>query len=197
MQARAEVMSMQMTTRTLVSTLALTAVASFFAACGGAQPPAETPAPSETAEPAPAPEEAKPEEAKPEEAKPEEAKPEEAKPAWKDMTHEQRAELMKNEVVPKMGELFKEFDAKEFAEFGCKSCHRPGQKEKFHMPNPALPKLDPAGGFAKHKKKDAKWMAFMSEKVLPKMKEILGEGDFNPETKEGFGCGGCHTFVGH
>jgi len=192
---------MKTTTWTLISTLALAGAASSFAACGGAQPPAETPAaPSATTEAPPAeeakPEEAKPEEAKPEEAKPEEAKPE-AKPAWKDMTHEQRAALMKNEVVPKMGELFKEFDAKEFGEFGCKTCHRPGQKEKFHMPNPALPKLDPKDGFAKHKKQNPKMMAFMNEKVLPKMKEILGLGDFDPQTKEGLGCGGCHTFVGH
>jgi hypothetical protein len=34
---------------------------------------------------------------------------------------------------------------------------------------------------------------FMAEKVSPTMADTLGLPHFNPETHEGFGCGGCHT----
>ncbi len=167
-------------------------------ACGGSTPPPEAggtePAPAETAKP----EEAKPEEAKPEEAKPEEKKPEEAaKPAWKDMNDDQKKELMKSVVVPKMGALLKEFDAKKFADVNCGTCHGAGAKEgKFKMPNAKLPKLDRTGGFAKHLKKHEKITKFMMEKVTGEMAAALGVPAFNPETKEGFGCGGCHVVEG-
>ena len=33
---------------------------------------------------------------------------------------------------------------------------------------------------------------FMSEKVVPDMANALGEKPFDPATKQGFGCAGCH-----
>lgn len=183
-----------------VLVVAMAGAFSLATACGGATPAPETgaaPEPSATATEEPKPEEAKPEEKKPEEAKPEEKAPEAAKPAWKDMKKEERVELMKTVVVPKMGALFKEFDEKKYAEVKCTLCHGPGAKEgKFDMPNPKLPKLDPANGFAKHKKKTAKMLEFMMQKVVKEMAGALGEEPFNPETKQGFGCGGCHVIAG-
>jgi len=174
----------------LASTLAVAV------ACGGSAPPPE----SGGAEPVATTkaDEPKPEEAKPEEKQPEEKKPEEAaKPAWKDMTHDQKVELMKTVVMPKMGAVFKEFDAKKYAEITCATCHGPGAKEgKMQMPNAKLPKLDRTNGFAKHMKKNEKVTKFMMEKVTGEMAAALGVPAFNPETKQGFGCGGCHLMEG-
>ncbi len=114
-------------------------------------------------------------------------------PGWDDLDHEQKKAFMKEKVLPKMKEVFSEFDAKRFADVKCTTCHGPGVKDdKFDMPNPKLPKLDPKDHFAKHKKK-AKMLTFMMEKVAPAMRELLGEEEFNPETMKGFGCGNCHT----
>ncbi|MFO0566820.1 MAG: hypothetical protein U0263_14215 [Polyangiaceae bacterium] len=172
-------------------------------ACGGSNPPAETggtePAATggEPASTAPA-EEPKAEEKKPEEkpeAKPEEKKPE-AKPTFKDMSEEQKKALMKEVVVPKLGAVFKEFDGKKYAEVNCVTCHGADAKNgKFQMPNPKLPKLDPKDGFAKHMKKHEKITKFMMAKVVGEMASALGVSPYNPETKQGFGCGGCHPMA--
>ena len=104
---------------------------------------------------------------------------------------------MKTVVMPKMAPLFKEFDGKKFAELTCASCHGPGAKEgKFEMPNAKLGKLDPTNSFAKHMKKQEKITKFMMEKVSGEMAAALGVPAWNPETKEGFGCGGCHVVGG-
>src|SRR5687767_15644159 len=84
--------------------------------CGGAPPEAEAPPPAAEpppppAEPPPAPPEP-PSTAAPEPA-PAPAEP--AKPVWAEMNAAQRAVYMKTAVVPKMSELFKEWDPKEFA----------------------------------------------------------------------------------
>jgi len=112
-------------------------------------------------------------------------------PAWKDMDKAQRAEFMKNHVVPTMGPLFKEFDPKHFPEMTCVTCHGPGAKEgKFVMPNPKLPKIT---NFEAVQKKNPKAVKFMSEKVVPEMATLLGEQPFDPQTQQGFGCMRCHT----
>jgi len=171
-------------------------------ACGGPDKPSETPlggtdtaAPTDTGAPTSTGGETPPETSASATGTGEAPPP--AAPAWKDMTTDQKKDVMKNVVVPKMTALFQEHDAKKFKDVGCGTCHGPGAKEgKFDMPNAKLPKLDPKDGFAKHKKKDAKMVAFMMEKVVPGMVEALKVQPFNPETKEGFGCGNCHVMVG-
>jgi hypothetical protein len=177
-----------------------------LAACGGSQPEAEAPPAAPSAAPAPveappAPSATAPEAAPaPSAAAPApsaEATPK--KPAWKDMTEDQKKEVMKTVVYPTMKTAFQEFDAKRFKDMTCMTCHGPGAKEgKFKMPNPKLPKLDPKDGFAKHKKKeaDAKILAFMMEKVAPEMAKLLEVEPYDPKTNQGFGCFNCHTMAG-
>jgi hypothetical protein len=102
---------------------------------------------------------------------------------------------MKSDVMPKAGALFHDFDAKRYAEPKCALCHGAGAADgSFKMPNPDLPKLDitPAG-FKKLKATKPKITDFMVTKVEPQMAALIGEQPFDPKTKEGFGCLGCHT----
>lgn len=115
---------------------------------------------------------------------------------WKGLNKEQRIDHMKKVVMPKMSGVFQGADAKKYADFSCVVCHGPGAKQgKFDMPNPGLPKLtvgDHKKPFAKHKPEIVK---FMGEKVVPAMAEALNVPPFNPETKQGFGCGSCHVIT--
>jgi hypothetical protein len=165
-----------------------------FGCGGGAPPEAEAPPaaaepPMPPAEPPPAP--AEPPSTSAPEAAPDAGAPAEpAKPAWAEMNAAQRAEYMKTAVVPKMSELFKEWEPKEFAEgVNCVTCHGPNAKKgEFKMPNPKLPKINEA-----MMKKHPQAVKFMSEQVVPEMSKLLGVVPFDPATKTGFGCMNCHT----
>ena len=114
---------------------------------------------------------------------------------WDKWSHEQKLAYMKSTVMPKMGAIFHDFDAKTFAEPKCVLCHGDGVKDgTFTMPNPQLPKLDlsPAGMKAlrtKHKKV----FELMTKQVVPTMASLLAEQPFDPKTGQGFGCSECHT----
>jgi hypothetical protein len=115
--------------------------------------------------------------------------------AWKDMKHEERAEYMKKKVLPKMKAEFIAFDAKEFGEMNCATCHGEGAKDKtFKMPNPGLPKLPATEeGFKALTEKHPEAVAFMRTKVVPPMAAFVGESPYDPKTHQGFGCFECHT----
>ena len=118
-----------------------------------------------------------------------------AGPAWKDMTREQRGAFMKQHVLPEMKAAFAAFDAEEFGEMNCATCHGAGAKDKtFTMPNPKLPHLptDDAGWKALEAKEPAA-VKFMRETVVPRMAALLREAPYDPATHEGFGCFECHT----
>jgi len=109
------------------------------------------------------------------------------------LDHDQQIQFMKEVVVPTMGPLFQAHDPKEFAEFGCKTCHGPGaEKGEFDMPNPGLPKLNFAD-MSKHKKEDLEWMGKV---IKPQMAKLLKEPEYSAENPTGFGCGECHTIEG-
>lgn len=108
------------------------------------------------------------------------------------LTHEEKLDFMKKRVVPTMKPLFQEFDKKEFANFGCKTCHgKDPVKAKYKMPNAGLPKLD----FAKLKQgkqspKAAEWMANV---VVPAMAKLFQMPEYTEENPTGFGCLHCHV----
>jgi hypothetical protein len=109
------------------------------------------------------------------------------------LTSEEKAEFMKKKVVPAMKIEFQKFDAKTFANFGCKTCHGKDPKAtKFKMPNPELPKLDFAALQAGKQK--PKMAEFMGKVVKPEMAKILGEKEFDGKDPKagGFGCLECH-----
>lgn len=172
--------------------LALTTSA--LLACGGSQPAANPPpsaevdaaAPSETTAEAGAPGH---ESAADAGATPTVAATDAAK--FDDLPKDKKVEVMATKVVPNVGKLFKEHDAKKFDKFSCVTCHGPQKKDD---PRKVLPKLTLSnGGFEKLSKQKPEMMKFMGEKVVPAMAAALGEKPFDPATKQGFGCAGCHT----
>jgi hypothetical protein len=118
---------------------------------------------------------------------------------WDKWSHEQKMAYMKSDVMPKAGQLFHDFDPKRYAEPKCALCHGAAlvADGSFKMPNPELPKLDvtPAG-INKLKTAHAKVFEFMAKQVEPGMAKLIGEEPFDPKTKQGFGCLGCHTTKG-
>jgi hypothetical protein len=119
--------------------------------------------------------------------------------AWKDMTKKQRGRYMSKVVMPVMEPLFKDFDAKRYAEFGCDTCHGKGADAgTFEMPNPdllAIPGPDDPEAFAPIFEKQPEMVKFMGGKVMPEMARLLGREPFdyqNPKP-DAFGCLGCHT----
>jgi hypothetical protein len=116
---------------------------------------------------------------------------------WKEMTPQERGKYMKEVVTPTMKAAFKQFDAHEFAKFGCETCHGDEPKaRKFKMPNPDLPALPAtAAGFGPLMEKKPKMMKFMGEVVKPQMAALLGLPALDPKKPEagGFSCTACHT----
>jgi hypothetical protein len=195
--------------RAYVLSLIVLGVPAFASACGGGQPEATQPAnappsasasaeapasssaaaasasvaPSATAAPSASATEAAGPPAPPKEGE------------WDTWSHDQKLAYMKAAVMPKMGALFHDFDAKRYAEPKCALCHGSGAKDgSFKMPNPELPKLDlsPAGMKAMHAKKAAV-VEFMAKQVMPTTAQLIGEAPFDLQTHKGFGCLGCHT----
>lgn len=112
--------------------------------------------------------------------------------AWADMTPEQKGQFMAEVVVPTMRPMFQELDGERFADFGCATCHGEDAREvSFEMPNGVAP-LDPAqipGMF----ESDQPMAQFMTQRVWPRMGELLGEELYDEETHSGFSCLNCHA----
>lgn len=145
------------------------AVASFvlLAACGGSAP-----APTAPAVPATAPTSDGPSE------------------KWADATtNEAKVAFMKTRVLPRMSEVMKAHDPTRYASVTCKTCHGPDNKE----PKDFLPKLAMKDGKLAAFSTKPEVAKFMAEKIVPEMASAMGVAPYNPETHQGFGCGGCHA----
>jgi len=120
--------------------------------------------------------------------------------AWKDLPKEQRGKYMATVVVPRMKEVFRAFDPKEFAEFGCKTCHGKSARDRgFEMPTPELPVLPSTHEeFGALMKEKPEFVKFMAEKVTPEMATLLGAQPFDPKNPQpgAFGCANCHSSKG-
>lgn len=171
--------------------------------CASQSAATQPPAPPSEAAPAPA----QPAEAAPAPASPQQATgtpPAAVAPtielAWKDLPKEKRGKYMASVVVPRMREVFRAFDPKEFAEFGCKTCHGKSARDRgFSMPTPDLPVLPSSHEeFGAIMKEKPEWVKFMSEKVTPEMATLLGLKTFDPKTQQPgtFSCANCHTAKG-
>lgn len=114
---------------------------------------------------------------------------------WDSMDHEAREDFMKDAVLPAMAAAFKSFDAGEFGEFNCATCHGDGaQDDTFKMPNPGLPALSME--MIQAPDEDHKAVTeFMMNTVKPEMAKLLGKPEYSPENPEGFGCFHCHTMA--
>ena len=119
--------------------------------------------------------------------------------AWKDMTFQQKKAYMKVAVTPTMKPIFQAFDAKEFKEFTCVTCHgKDGADRKFKMPSNDIHPLPNTEEAFKAKMQAEptwpKWVEFMSQKVEPAMGKLLDLPVFNPKApvKGAFGCANCH-----
>jgi hypothetical protein len=110
--------------------------------------------------------------------------------AWsKDMTKEQQVAFMKKNVVGRMGKVFQAHDGSKYAEFSCKTCHGPDYKD----PKEFLPKLTFKDGKITAFADKPEMAKFMASNVTPEMAQAMGMKPFDPQTHQGFGCGGCHT----
>jgi hypothetical protein len=97
---------------------------------------------------------------------------------------------MKTVILPTMGKLFADYDAKRYGDAGCAMCHGKNKQD----PHVVLPPLTLSGdGFQKLMAAKPAVMKFMTEKVVGTMATSMGDKPFDPATKQGFGCGGCHT----
>jgi len=155
--------------------LALLLAATSLFACGGSQPAAETPAgPGAT----------------PSAEAPAAEVPGGAELVWKDdMSTKDKAEFMKQKVLPAMTKTFQEYDGKKYEKFSCKTCHGKDMKPK---PVDALPELHMKAGKLAEADTNPDMVKFMHEKVAPQMADIFGKKPYDPATNQGFGCGGCH-----
>ena len=166
-----------------------------LSSCGGAPaepmappppPPASTPEAAPSASAVAAPEAPKPAET----AAAPEAPSAPAHDVWKEgMTKDEEIAFMKKNVVPEMTPVFKGYNAKRYAEFGCKTCHGP----KFKEPKDYLPKLTFKDGKLTAFAEKPEISKFMAEQVVPHMATAMGLMPFDMNTHTGFGCNGCHT----
>lgn len=100
-----------------------------------------------------------------------------AEKKWADMDFDERKKFMSKTYYPAMKEKFQAYDAKQFANFTCDTCHGENAKEvNFKMPNGNTP-LDAADPVANGKDMDEEMTKFMLEEVIPAGIEMLGEED--------------------
>ncbi|MEY2935307.1 MAG: hypothetical protein RL033_6056 [Pseudomonadota bacterium] len=112
---------------------------------------------------------------------------------WKDKTRAQRIDWMGLQVFPKLKSAFQELDGSRFSDFKCQTCHSDEMEMvDFKMPNTKIYALPRTNTVQSAREYDEKVTEFMLNTVTPKMAELLDMPVYDPQTKSGFGCFGCH-----
>jgi hypothetical protein len=120
------------------------------------------------------------------------AEVEEAPAEWAAMDFAQKKMFMNDTVKPQMGELF----LPQHPDFNCPTCHGANfEQVQFKMPNDLEPLNPEKMPFSSEDEKIKAAAQFMAEKVVPRMAGLLGYQPYDPQTKEGFGCFGCHAMA--
>ena len=169
--------------RKITATLATFAlIGVFIGSCGKKPEETQTPEPA-AQEPA----------AAEEPAAEEPAAPAGGEQSWAEMDRDARKKFMSAKVLPEFKTMFKEYDEKTFGGFNCKTCHGDDIKEvDFKMPNAPIYALPADNPIKAARDYDEAATAFMVDKVMPKMAEMLGE-EYDKETGAGEnGCLTCH-----
>jgi len=107
--------------------------------------------------------------------------------AWEEMIVADKEFYMIGKVNPIMKELFTGYDAEEFGDFDCVTCHGEEMREiNFKMPAPSMYIVPPEGtpGHRGMLSTFPEEVKFMQEVVTPSMAKLLGI--------ESFTCAGCH-----
>ncbi|MCA9581861.1 MAG: hypothetical protein KC416_08700, partial [Myxococcales bacterium] len=115
--------------------------------------------------------------------------------SWGAMDHRSRGQFMAEVILPTLETSFREHDAERYKDFSCTTCHGISARDRnFQMPNPDLLALYPTG-HSEQKRMVAENRAmatFMFQRVLPQVRDLLGQPEFNEQTGEGFSCFSCH-----
>lgn len=117
-----------------------------------------------------------------------------ARNAWKTRTWEQRHDVMTFAVLPTMARTFQRYAGTTNPEMTCRTCHgSDAEAAEYAMPR-GLPALDPSQmpDPKAREAKQARMAKFMIEEVTPTMADLLGVPRYDPKTKLGFSCFGCH-----
>lgn len=115
--------------------------------------------------------------------------------AWAEMGRDERRRHMVREVFPRMSAMFAEYDATEYADFSCATCHGPDAEARgFEMPNPGLYPLSPTGSEGQHRtvSDHPEMVRFMYNRVVPAMQALIAAPAYDEATHEGFTCYACH-----
>jgi hypothetical protein len=115
---------------------------------------------------------------------------------WEELSQGEKKRLMKQIVLPRMREVWREMDPVRYANIDCTLCHgRRAQQGRFQMPNPDLPALDFANKLSKERAEKPALTRFMFKHVVPEMTLALGVRPFDVKSGQGFGCQRCHRVV--
>jgi hypothetical protein len=112
------------------------------------------------------------------------------------MNDRDRGRYMNDVVMPAMTALFQAYDPERYANVTCATCHgENARRVHFHMPTSSLAPLPAFGteGWERMAAEHPRMMAFMAERMVPAMAQLLGQSPFDPQTGRGFGCMNCHT----